>query len=398
MNLSIEAIDQYGVIHKILDPSTMCQPYQKSEQENQAIRLQKASGWAIPRVLVEKLSNIRNLEYSSHLQQFAADYLEAKTPIRLSTQYKLAYQCIADIFKYYDLDVCCDCLQLSKDLQKMARRKGESRDHFLHQFQTFLIGALVLDNCGGPSSPFVLCERYRRMDLPWLLASVFHDFGFDLANLESCLDIGRIGGFRFEPHGNIRYSAVLNSLYDFQINNGDIDGWNPDSYSVKSSDLGHILFDAAKEKSSRSTGKKLGANHGVLSAHELIDLGDQLEKSKPNLVPFFSASALCVSMHDKYLWADLFSNSILPIDASRFPLSYLLILSDTLAEAGRPKTTTSGEQDVVLVSFNVQVNVISSAIWFREVEKAYTMNFWLRFVQEKCFTNTFLKLECKCLL
>jgi len=399
LNIAVETTDRGGSLCRILEPSTICQSHPANAEERKAIESQRVSGWVIPRVLVQKLGNIKNLEYADYLQKFATDYFNASTPVSLSFQYKLTSQCIENIIKSkYDLDLCCEPLQVSKDLQKMARRKGESRDHFLHSFQTFLMGALVLENyVGSSSSPFVLCKRYPRMDLPWLLASIFHDFGFDLANLESCLGIA-IGELKYESRVNLAYSALLNSLYDFQKNNGDLDDWNPDLHVVKSSDLERVLFNAGIEKSAKATRERLRVNHGILSAHEIINLAERLPKQKSGVTPIFISSALSASMHDKVLWAELFSNSILPADASRFPLLYLLILCDTLAEAGRPRTTKIGHQEAVLVSFDVRDNVIHSAVFFSEPERASTMNFWSRFVQERCFTNALLKLECKCLL
>jgi hypothetical protein len=340
---------------------------------------------------------MNNLEYSNILHQFATDYFGASTPVGLSVQYKLACKCIENIFKTAGLDPCCESIRGSKDLQKLARIKGETRDHFLHAFQTFLMGVVILDKYVGlRNSPFVLCSRYPRMDLPWLIASIFHDYGFDLVNLESCLPT-TIAEFRYVSRMNLRSSPVLNSFYDFQKNDGDLDSWNPDSYQVRSHDLEHILFNAAIEKSLQATGERLRAIHSVVSAHEIVRLEEKVSSSRPNLKPEFISSALSASMHDKILWTELFSHSIFPMDARRFPLFYLLVLCDTLAEAGRPKATRVTQQDAVLTSFNVQNDTIDCAIWFLEPERAFIMNFWSSFVKNRCFTNPFLNLDCRSL-
>jgi len=398
LNLAIGAVDRVKGICRILEPSVVCKVFEVDAGEKQVIKRQIDSGWVIPRVLVQKLRKVKNLEYSDYLKQFAIDYFCTQTPVRLSVQYKLASQCIENIFvSKYGLHLCRKRLQISRDLQKMARRKGESRDHFLHEFQTFLMGALVLDSClESRLSPFVLCNRYPRMDLPWLIASMFHDFGFDLANLESCIDVAT-GQFRYEPRVNLRYSALLNSFYDFQKNDGDLDDWDPNSHVVKSYELQNILFRAAKEESETVTRERLRANHGVLSAHEITDLEERLSGEKPGLAPIFLSSALSASMHDKRLWAELFSNSIFPTDASRFPLLYLLVLCDTLAEAGRPRKTEIRQQDAVLTSFDVRDRAIHLEVYFSNPERACTMNYWSRFVQERCFTNPLLELRWRSL-
>jgi len=398
LNINVDVIDNAGIIHRLLDPSTIAQINSATDEERNVVKAQVNSGWVIPKVLVEKLQDVTKLEYANCLQQFAKVYTSYSMPIKLSVQYKLAYECVESIFKSYGLDICCRSIRVTRELEKMAREKGKSRDHFLHEFQTFLIGALILDKFKGiPTSPFALCNRYPMMDLPWLIASIFHDYGYDLANLEFCIDTS-ICEFKPESKVNLRCSTLLNSLYDFQKNNRDVDRWNPDTYDATSSDFEKILFRSALEKSATKTGKRLRANHGVLSAHEITNLGESLSSQNPLLKPIFLSSALSASMHDKLIWAELFSNSIFPLDAARFQLVYLLILCDTLAEAGRPRKASTKEQDAVLASFNVQNNVIYSSVWFSERERALTMNFWSRFVQEKCFTNPFLKLDCRSLL
>lgn len=398
LGITVDAIDLAGSIHTILDPSTVCQAQTPSLDEREIIENQRGSGWLVPRVLVQQLRNITNLEYSRNLQQFAEDYFSASAPAKLSVQYKLACRCIEDIFRMtYDLDSCCESIRGTKDLQKMARIKGETRDHFLHAFQTFLMGSIILSkHLESSSSPFILCTRYQRMDLPWLITSIFHDYGFDYANLESCLPT-TTGEFLYVPRKNLRYSPRINSLYDFQKNDGDLDDWQPDRYLVHSHDLEHILFNAAVEKYSQATGERLRVIHSVISAHEIAQLEEKVSANRPSLKSEFIASALSASMHDKVLWTELFSHSIFPIDAKSFPLLYLLVFCDTLAEAGRPKTIRVTQQDAVLACFNVQNGNIDCAVWFSEPERACIMNFWSNFVQTRCFTNPFLSLNCRSL-
>lgn len=398
LKIAIQSVDQSGTLHRLLDPSTVGRSFGISEQQKAIIKDQKTSGWLVPRVLVKKLLRSRNLEYSTILRKFARDYLITKTPVSLSTQYKLVCQCINSIFTSYNLDHCCGPLQISKELQKMARWKGESRDHFLHEFQTFLIGALILDHCAKSplGANLALCGSYPKLDLPWLLASIFHDFGFDLVNLESPLNID-IATFSYESRGNHHFSTLLNSFFDFRRTQNDLDNWDLDRHQVASSDLQRILFDAALEKHTRGTGERLRVNHGVVSSHEIIKLGETLPTSISGQEPIFASSAFSAALHDKALWAELFAYSILPADASRFPLFYLLVICDTLAEAGRPTTTNIREQDAILASFRTSGNKIYASIWFSNRERACMMNFWVGFVQSKCFNNPILEFKCRSL-
>ncbi|MCJ7561187.1 hypothetical protein MUO79_11340 [Candidatus Bathyarchaeota archaeon] len=397
LGISVDTINHSGAPQRLLDPHTVKQTFQANKAEARAIQHQKASGWLIPHVLIKELQGLQNLEYSDRLRQFALDFFNLPTPVRISTQYKLACQCVEDIFKStYDVGQCCESLRTSRDLEKMARLKGETRDHFLHEFQTFLMGAIVLDKLGSNSSPFVLSRRHPRADLSWLIASIFHDYGFDLVNLESCIP-GSISEFRYIPLVNTHYPPLLNSLYEFRKNGGDVDDWNPNVYPVQSNILENILFNAAIEKS-LSASERIRANHGVISAYEIIRHAHLLAKCKPYTYPVFITSALSASLHDKKIWKKLFSGAIFPIDATRFPILYLLVLCDTIAEGGRPKTTNVKQQDAVLANFQVRNNSIYCGVWFAESENAYVMNFWSQFIQKACFTNGFLRLNCKSLV
>jgi len=394
LKITVEVIGQRNILHRILDPITVSRIYKANTRQTAIVRLQKNSGWLIPRVLVTKLKTTRNLEYSAILREFAREYFRTKTPVSMSAQYKLVTQYVEKMLSLYGLNHCCDKLQISKELQKLARLRGESRDHFLHEFQTFLIGALILDNCRRLKLPhFSLCARCQKMDLPWLLASIFHDFGVDIANLDSSLNIG-IATFPYVSKGNARFSAVLNSFYDFRANHDDLDQWNLDQYTPTCFNLQQLLFIAATERITRM-GERIRVNHGVVSAHQLLEFEEHLSKPMNAQKPIFASSAFSAALHDKALWSELFSQSVLPIDASKFPLFYLLVLSDNLAEAGRPKTKTVQGQDAVLASFRIQGSAIYLSIWFADPERASIMNFWTSFTQERCFTKPFLTFNCK---
>lgn len=62
--ITVEAIDQNGNLHEILDPLKTCKISETTTDQNLAINRQVNSGWFIPVVLVNRLLRVRKLEYS----------------------------------------------------------------------------------------------------------------------------------------------------------------------------------------------------------------------------------------------------------------------------------------------------------------------------------------------
>jgi len=225
-----------------------------------------------------------------------------------------------------------------------------------------------------------------------LLASIFHDYGSTISDIESCINTG-IGKFSFKPSTNLASSTFLNSFYEYSVNQADPDNWDPETFIANSTEMQRILFSAVAAVSGSRYGIK--PNHGVLSSYKILELAKVLLDERPHLKPVFYSSALSASMHDKALWYDFFVNDVFPLDARKFPLTYLLILCDTIAEVGRPKTTETSLMDA-LVKFDVNGSNVNYSVWFRKADRGYLMKFWSKFVNEFCFVNPILTLNCKC--
>lgn len=398
LNITIGSIDRLGVIHDILIPSLIKRVMNSSKTTKRKVRKHQKLGRIMSEALVKRAGNIRNLAYSKYLKRFALAYFAVPTPVSLNVQYGLAFHCIAGILKMYNLKDWSKHLDISKQLEKMARLKGEVRDHFLHQFQTFLIGAIILDDAMSHASirkSLRLSNRCPRLDLPWLLTSIFHDYGYSLTHIDSCIDPGP---FRFTvvSSENSRYSAILNSFYDCVKNKEDVDCWDENSHRFRNTDLQGVLFNAALERKVTYGPERKPPNHGIVSAHKIMDLAEKTRDQEPAIWPVAMSCALSAAVHDRDLWAELFAKNIFPIDALRFPLIYLLVLCDTLAEAGRPKTADTHHQDEVLLSFDVNNGSVEYKIWFAKPEGAYTMNYLANFLQQICFTNALLNSNVTC--
>jgi hypothetical protein len=397
LDVTVASMDR-GAVHEVLQPSSISQVHRATRRQRQEVARYQTSGRILPEVLVSKVERIRSVAYSENLRRFSGKYSHTPKTVTLNVQYDLALRCVEGILRQYNLQDWCRHLDISMGLDKMARLKGELRDHFLHQFQTFLMGSIILNEANSHKTnmpSFRLSNTHQELDLPWLITSIFHDYGYGIAHIESCVDPG-ICGYRIETRNNSRYSAMLNSFFDCARNGKDIDTWNPDSYAFENADLEGALFNAALDRTTGHRRERKRPNHGVLSAHKILSMGEPIIEQEPDLRPILLSSALSVAIHDKDLWAELFSKSVLPFDATRFPLSYLLTLCDTLAEAGRPRTENTSHQDDALLDFSIDGHNLDCQIWFAEPRRALTMNYWADFVQRRCFQNALLNIDLKC--
>jgi hypothetical protein len=140
-------------------------------------------------VLIDKLSELENIAYNEELNKtLAFNYRQERRDdyqIALDTIKKLwSGKGVQDI-DYKGIGVEYPIIQ--RQLEDILLRNPEYRDHFLHQFQVFLLGAYVIDKLYGNEK--CIKEFERRFKCPienaWLLASTYHDFNYSIQEYDS---------------------------------------------------------------------------------------------------------------------------------------------------------------------------------------------------------------------
>ena len=138
----------------------------------------------ISRVLIDKLQDLKNIQYASKLIELAYSYrdeLRDDLDIVLSYTKELWKERLG--LKYPEIQ---------RHLEEILLRDNMYRDHFVHQFQVFLIGAYILEKMyetkdfSGAIQSFESNHECKIEDA-WLAASTYHDFNYGLQNFDKWL-------------------------------------------------------------------------------------------------------------------------------------------------------------------------------------------------------------------
>lgn len=187
-------------------------------------------------------------------------------------------------------------------MESILQRNEVYREHFVHQFQVFLIGAYVLDNIYSEIAKEFYKKYKCRIETVWLAASTFHDFSYGLQNFDIWLlqffeDTLRIKNSQTKENLNflnIDSAMIRESLYDKIVK---ITGLLKSDWAEnEKEDVIRFLY----EKAVRDR------NHGVLSAISLLKLFDESHeiKQKINLKGILEA-AIAIGCHDEDVWESL---------------------------------------------------------------------------------------------
>lgn len=228
------------------------------------------------------------------------------------------------------------------------------RDHYIHQFQVFLLGIYIID---------VLYEDFetpncKKPEICWLIAASFHDMAYPvqlyddwctkffrevfrvevkLANLE--LKTTFVDQSFLSCMGYLIYSLCC--IHDKKPEGN----WLADKKEL----VQFFYEEITKEK-----------KHGILSSLCLLKIVQTLSTNEKEQIinklsngkdafdkiieEIFVPSALAIALHDEEVWQKLRkgngkNDSLEVLDSMEFarnPLSFLLIFCDTIQEWGRP--------------------------------------------------------------
>lgn len=241
-----------------------------------------------------------------------------------------------------------------RSYEKMLLELPGYRDHFIHQFQVFLLGAVLIDDL------YVLSEEkgtknfsdyYREAlgikkkdsevaDIAWLIASTFHDVAYpiqrsdDLYNrfFDSFMGIGgtvvdRIGLERVVSKR--RYGKLIDQLCDFyfSLNNRRV----PWKYNSKEQTM--ICVDDDFRAAFQQTLLEV-KDHGVLGALVLLH---QSRAGGEEYSTVIYPAALAIALHKDMLFE---IHEDLRFEYN--PLAFLLRYCDLVQEWGRKDAGTTG--------------------------------------------------------
>jgi len=204
------------------------------------------------------------------------------------------------------------------------------RDHYLHQFQVFLLGLHIIDK-------FYQKLKFDRVkEMQWLVASSFHDVaypvqlydGWSKRFFKKLFGISNVGSADLKSQfidntllASMGYLIV--SLCETHLERPLTGNWLEDEKNL-------VKFFYKKIT--------MVKHHCVLSAISLLKkvLADQ--NVSDSVKGVFVPAALAMALHDEEIWAGLkTSHGLSSIKFANDPIAFLLLFCDCVQEWGRPK-------------------------------------------------------------
>jgi len=345
------------------------------------IQLEQFGKGYIDRKLLNSISNLKKVEYRSILLDFVAQQLTEK-----NDEYEFANEVFSHLWsEYLGLQYTEFLKKFEPALQFIFAETHDKnniiyRDHYLHQFQVFLLGLAVIDE------NYELFEsKYERPELCWLIAASFHDIAYPAEKyhywVENCFDmVCKLTKQPVETELKSKFvdEEILSSL-----------GYLICEYCRVYEGIDELKLNWLKEKNEHIqffykniTEER---NHGVLSCISLLKMIQKEENrktiekkfkgKKPTAFEYalnkiFLPGCLAISLHDKKIWENKFKE----IEFDTDPLSFLLIFCDTVHEWGRPSKIEETEEiykglKFYLKDFDCKNNKVEINLWTPDCEK-----------------------------
>lgn len=249
----------------------------------------------IDRKLIDKVFELRNVSCIMECRDLVNEHLNQKID-----DYLFSGQCFGKLWKNtFDMDFPTTLGDYEQFLQKFF---PQYREHFVHQFQVFLLGTIILDHLlEDPSILFKSSEIGIEKDnllKGWLLTSSIHDFTYPLQKYDKWseeffrqqLDIDNpprfldLRGIYVEKTFLSRVELLLSNLEkDFT----DADPWEKAGFF---NEIRRFFYYEIAEKK----------NHGLMGSSYLLKKFEK--KSNSELSKIVLPAAVASAIHDDDIW------------------------------------------------------------------------------------------------
>lgn len=297
---------------------------------------------AIPFAFIDRLCELRHVFFKAVLVKLSSGYRETS-----KDDYHIASETIDKLWKQV-VKIAYPTSHIP--YEEVLLLNERYRDHFLHQFQVFLLGIYIIDVLYDNDQTFMgnlNKQRKIRLEKEWLFVATYHDFNYSIQE--------------FDQWTNKFFGSALNIPLDplHKLSSINLDAaFIREGLSLKTRVICEELalpMDATVTNFlfEQVTTKK---NHGLLSALSLLKLFEEEKKTFP-----LSRVAAAIALHDEDIWSafsgkerikdnkkrkpkdakrnwyDDFRNrkQMENLEFSKHPLAFLLIFCDTVEDWGR---------------------------------------------------------------
>lgn len=278
----------------------------------------------IPLELTNELRNLSHIIYASDLRQFAHDYENLKFN-NWEAEHQFVHDFLTNRFGHlFAENMLLEGLNAVSLLEEISEVQLGKRPYFLHTFQTFLLGAIIIDR-NYQLFQDMYTSKFEgdtgvSFDIPWFFTALFHDVA---APIERIDQVSPVGGLREpQPRGisSLYAPHLLSCLFDFVRKNEIEPEWQPQPGSSPGSLYPLLARNRVNE-------------HGVMGALFLINSSQYMNNRTATTIMY--PAALAISIHNSTLWPALVDTGCFPVSIRKFPLVFLLLLCDSVEEWGR---------------------------------------------------------------
>jgi hypothetical protein len=368
-------------VHDPSEPYVSKAPKTMMDTAKQRFRMHKR----IPSALTESLNNVENLAYYKELRIFAETY-ENQTFDSWDEEHDFVHKFLIDhLANKLRTSQLLEQLNVLSLLDEISDVVAGKRPHFLHSFQTFLLGSAIVDsnyelfnriynNCFNP-------QIDTRIDLPWLLTSLLHDVACPFENLDKLGQVGRMLEFSLKGFYPIYVPHFLGSWYN-QMCLGPMDPeWEP-QIGVTGDPLCKVLSQNKYD-------------HGIMGAISLMASAEGADKNTLNTTVL--PAAFSIAIHNSKIWPIITENCGFPISSTSFPLTFLLLACDNLEEWGRERLKDRCEGNdpkALIIGKNFTQPIGNFDIWLDEIAAATMLRNRFDWINSKLFRLEGLRIGC----
>lgn len=300
-------------------------------------------------LLVNKLTNVKNIVYAEDLKNFTNEYRYFK-----DNDHGVAFKLIDQLwdkrfgFTYPDIQ---------KDFEVVLLLNPKYRDHFLHQFQVFLLGIIIIDALYDE----VWVKDFERnsgskIEDAWLACSAYHDYNYPIQQWDDWITkfLSRnfhANGTSGERHINqedLKRQIIQLNLAEIAVRDEFVD-----KLSRLVEGIGYSLDDCFQRFFIRRIA--FDKNHATLGAFTFLE---KFQNCRSLSIYAVNSAAVSILLHDDTNWLCLQGNEtglcecirkdlsleereicnkklLAHLSLNSMPLAFLLAFCDVAQEWGR---------------------------------------------------------------
>ena len=301
----------------------------------------------IDRKLLTRMLDLEMVEYGGELKRLVNEQLDGN-----SSDYQFVTEVFNVLWQKYIGIPYSKFLKTFEPVLLHVFAEGEEvgekyyRDHYIHQFQVFLLGLYFID-CF-----YERFKMYIKPEVSWLVAATFHDMAYPIQKLDVWIErffkeaflAKKLGHIELDSHfikqGFLRSFNFIMEQFCIKIMKEPFCG----DWLAKEDDILQCFYEHIT-----GTNKQ----HCLLSSISLLKLlyhSKKIEVDDIEIGRIFKEiivpSALAIALHDHNVWGKLNNDNywksnrgncpLLSLEFERDPLSFLLIFCDSAQEWGRP--------------------------------------------------------------